>query len=175
MAVTQRSPATHAQPPLEAPARLQAAGGTTGPLLPRAKAPAATITRGPRAPPAAAIARTVTATAATLTRHSRTAAATATERRQKTAPDRLIRPTGRNVTKVANGKARIDLSTPGSSPLRLRLARGRSTVLRQRRTDSMITTFLEKGQRQRDVHVAVLPTLQNDVRASLIEDIRLAE
>jgi hypothetical protein len=39
----------------------------------------------------------------------------------------------------------------------------------------MITTFLEKGQRQRDVHIAALPALQNDVRASLIEDIRLAE
>jgi hypothetical protein len=39
----------------------------------------------------------------------------------------------------------------------------------------MITTFLEKGQRQRDMHIAVLPALQYDVRASLIEDIRLAE
>jgi len=39
----------------------------------------------------------------------------------------------------------------------------------------MVTTFLEKGQRQRDVHIAVLPAFQNDVRASLIEDVRLAE
>jgi hypothetical protein len=79
------------------------------------------------------------------------------------------------VPKVANGKARVNLSTPGSSPLSLRLARGHGTVLRQRRTNSLITTFLEKGQRQRDVHIAVLPAFQNNVRASLIEDIRLAE
>jgi len=79
------------------------------------------------------------------------------------------------VPEVANGKARVNLSTPSSSPLSLRLARGRSSVLRQRRTNGMITTLLKKGQRQWDVHIAVLPALQYDVRASLIEDIRLAE
>jgi hypothetical protein len=39
----------------------------------------------------------------------------------------------------------------------------------------MVTTLLKKGQRQGDVHIAVLPALQYNVGASLIEDIRLAE
>jgi len=39
----------------------------------------------------------------------------------------------------------------------------------------VITTLLKKGHRQWNVHIAMLTALQQNVRASLIEDIRLAE
>jgi len=106
--------------------------------------------------------------------HTRTAATTAAEGWQKTTPDRLVRPTRSITTKNVTANARLNLRTPGREPLSISLARGRSTVLRSRHTYSAVAPLIMEGHRQRDMHLAMLTTLQHNVRATLIKDIRLA-